>query len=542
MNRPVVSSGAFALSVLALSSAARADGFLWLGAERAGEGNIYRYNINTGVVDLTVRPSLPPGAAHWNNMATDGVQLYLGNPYTDYLGFMDPYSGAATGSSVYAPSLAGLKEDGAFRTSTRTLWRVTFSGQLYETTTAGVLVRSFTIASGLVGLEWVGETLYATNYEAGNVGQVTLNETTKTATFTIIPWAPGGGSPGDNTVGLAYDQQAGDLYMATFSSTRLFKVTFAGGQARATLVTTLKDVGYPEGAIPDGMGWVAPEPRVRESVSHESGTLNAIAVGRPLAVASFELILDASGSMWGTVGGRAKIEIAKETMRQVIEELPDDVHVALRVYGHRVAPGRAGACQDSELVFPLAKIDKGRLVERINGLRARGTTPIAYSLSHVATDLGGIPGEKMVILVTDGKEECGGSPSRAVSALIEQGFKVQVNIVGFALGEEARSEMRRVAERTSGRFFDAGNEDALRDAIEQALAVPYDVLDPAGVKVAAGLVGKGAVTVPEGTYTVVVKLTGGPITIREVRIVANKPTTIELEQQGQEIKARVLAR
>ena len=272
------------------------------------------------------------------------------------------------------------------------------------------------------------------------------------------------------------------------------------------------------------------------------GTLNAVAVGRPLAIASFELILDASGSMWGTVGGRPKIEIAKETMRQVIEKLPDDVHAALRVYGHRVASGKPGACQDSELVFPPAKIDKRRFIERINGLKALGTTPIAYSLSQVATDIGGTPGEKMVILVTDGKEECGGSPSRAVSGLIEKGLKVQVNIVGFALGEEAaKNEMRRVAELAGGRFFDAGNAGALRDSIEQALAVPYDVFNSAGRKVAGGLVGKGAVSVPEGTYMVVVNVTGKPITIREVRIGSNKPTTIEVEQQGQQVNARVLA-
>lgn len=282
--------------------------------------------------------------------------------------------------------------------------------------------------------------------------------------------------------------------------------------------------------------------RVRQVVSRDPGTLNAIAVGRPLAVASFELILDASGSMWGSVRGRPKIDIAKETMRQVIEKLPDDVHAALRVYGHRVAPGSAGACQDSELVFPLAQIDKRRFIERIRTLKALGTTPIAYSLSQVAADIGGIPGEKMVILVTDGKEECGGSPMLAVSGLIEKGLKVQLNIVGFALEEEAaKSEMRRVAELTGGRFFDAGDAAALRDSIEQALAVPYDVLNSAGRKVAGGLVGKGAVPVPEGTYTVVVNVTGKPMTIGEVRIVSNKTTTIEMEQHEQQINARVLA-
>ncbi len=282
--------------------------------------------------------------------------------------------------------------------------------------------------------------------------------------------------------------------------------------------------------------------RVRQVVSGKPGTLSAVAIGRPLAVANFELILDSSGSMWGVVGGRPKIEIAKATMRQVIENLPDDVQAALRVYGHRVAPGRPGACQDSELVFPPAKIDKKRFIERINSLKALGTTPIAYSLGQVATDIGSVPGEKMVILVTDGKEECGGSPSHAVSGLLEKGLKVQVNIVGFALEEDAaKHEMRRAAELAGGRFFDAGDAGALRDAIEQTLAVPYDVLNVAGRKVAGGRVGRGVIQVPEGMYTVVVNVTGKPITVRNVSVVSNKPTTLELEQQGQRINTRVVA-
>ena len=282
--------------------------------------------------------------------------------------------------------------------------------------------------------------------------------------------------------------------------------------------------------------------RARAAAHRNPGTLSAVAVGRPLAVASFELILDASGSMWGAVGGRPKIAIAKETMRQVIENLPDNVHAALRVYGHRIAPGRSGACQDSELVFPLSQIDKRRFIARIQELKALGTTPIAYSLSQVADDIGGSPGEKMVVLVSDGKEECGGSPSRAVAGLIAKGLKVQVNIVGLALEDEAaKGEMRRVAELTGGRYFDAGDASALRESIEQTFAVPYDVLNSAGRKVADGRVGRGGVQVPEGTYTVVVNANGKRVTIGDVRIVASRATTVELVQQGQEISTRVLA-
>ena len=282
--------------------------------------------------------------------------------------------------------------------------------------------------------------------------------------------------------------------------------------------------------------------RVQPAVSGTPGRLSVVTTGTRLGVLQLELILDASGSMWGKVGARTKIDIAKEVMTQVIENLPDDIEVALRVYGHRISPGKAGACEDSELLFPFAKIDKPRLLQRVRMIRALGTTPIAYSLGQVARDFGGASGEKMVILITDGKEECGGSPPAAVSDLLAKGLKVQVNIVGLALADEATKwEVQRVAELSGGRFFDAPDATALRGAIEQALAAPYDVLEAEGKRiVGGGRVGQGAITLREGTYTVVVHVPGDPIKITNVRVVQNKSTTVELEKQGEKIGIRIV--
>ena len=86
---------------------------------------------------------------------------------------------------------------------------------------------------------------------------------------------------------------------------------------------------------------------------------------------------------------------------------------------------------------------------------------------QVPADFGHTPGEKMVILVTDGKEECGGSPSAVVADLLAKGFQLRLNIVGFALADEAtKQEMAKVAQLTGGQFFDArdGKACALRSS------------------------------------------------------------------------------
>jgi hypothetical protein len=107
MNRRLFSIAALTLSTLALPQPAHAGGYLWLGSEYQGAGTIYRYDIADGVVDLSVSPALPGGATHWNNMATDGATLYLGNPTTQYLGFADPYTGVVGSSTTYSVALAG---------------------------------------------------------------------------------------------------------------------------------------------------------------------------------------------------------------------------------------------------------------------------------------------------------------------------------------------------------------------------------------------------------------------------------------------------
>lgn len=281
------------------------------------------------------------------------------------------------------------------------------------------------------------------------------------------------------------------------------------------------------------------------TLSAGPGSLSVVATGERIAAVSapsqIELILDASGSMKLKVEGRPKIDIAKEVMAQIIKGLPDEGQVALRIYGHRIREGRPGDCQDSQLIFPFGKIDKPRMLVRVREIKALGTTPIAFTLRQVMRDFGNAPGEKMVILVTDGKEECGGSPSAVVSEMVARGFKIRLNIVGFALADRTtKEEMERVATLAGGKFYDANDANALREAIVEALAVPYDVLDAAGTRVSGGLTGREPIRVPEGVYTIILHAAGKPIEIRDVRVSADRFTKIVLKKEGQEIGVQVL--
>jgi len=71
---------------------------------------------------------------------------------------------------------------------------------------------------------------------------------------------------------------------------------------------------------------------------------------------NIELILDASGSMAGAVGGQSKLSIAQQSLTEFIGRLPGKgANVALRVYGHKGSnkkSDREVSCQGTELIYP----------------------------------------------------------------------------------------------------------------------------------------------------------------------------------------------
>src|SRR5215207_10556797 len=90
------------------------------------------------------------------------------------------------------------------------------------------------------------------------------------------------------------------------------------------------------------------------------------------------LVVDASKSMKADDGsGRPKMAAAKSALNTLVDELPDDAKVGLRIYGSEVSgTGRQAGCADTKLVSPVLALDRSSLKERIEALQPRGFTPI----------------------------------------------------------------------------------------------------------------------------------------------------------------------
>jgi hypothetical protein len=218
---------------------------------------------------------------------------------------------------------------------------------------------------------------------------------------------------------------------------------------------------------------------------------------------AIEIILDASGSMLQKLGGERRIDIAKKTLTKLTSStIPAGTPFAFRVFGREV-----DSCQ-TDLDVPVAPLNPAAVGARIAALVARNgaKTPIGASLDKAADDLKTVTGEKLIVLVTDGEETCGGDPAAAIERLRKAGIGTRVSIVGFALDDEKlATTFRRWSDAGGGAFFDAKDAAGLDKSLTEALRPGFEVVNAQGQVLASGQAGGEAVPVPAGNHTVRIK-------------------------------------
>jgi Ca-activated chloride channel homolog len=186
-------------------------------------------------------------------------------------------------------------------------------------------------------------------------------------------------------------------------------------------------------------------------------------------VTNLLFLFDGSGSMNAKWQSAPKIDVAKRLMNELLDSLRyvSNVQLALRVYGHQ-KPFPPQDCDDTRLEVPFGKGNISTIQRVIKELNPKGTTPIAKSLELCANDFPQAHGRNIIILITDGIEECGGDPCAATVALQKKGIFLKPFVIGLGLDDALKKSFDCV-----GRYFDATNEvmfkQALNVVISQAL-------------------------------------------------------------------------
>lgn len=244
---------------------------------------------------------------------------------------------------------------------------------------------------------------------------------------------------------------------------------------------------------------------------------------------NLEIILDVSGSMNTKLGDTTRWKTALGMLQDVVTALPDDMNVGLRVYGHRQSSKSPLTCKDTELVVPIAKLDRDRIVKAATRLKPRGETPLIYSVQQTVGDLRAAGGGS-VILITDGEESCKGDARVAAAELKASGLNVTLNIVGFTLtGEAAVTELTTLAGSTGGRYYSAQDGEQLSRAVKLAALnrLPYDILDTSGRIIVSGQTSELSRELPPGKYRIRIDALG-QVLEEPLAIVADQTTTLSL--------------
>jgi Mg-chelatase subunit ChlD len=261
--------------------------------------------------------------------------------------------------------------------------------------------------------------------------------------------------------------------------------------------------------------------------------VTAVSNGRPalsISDRAVEIVFDASNSMWAQMHGRAKIEIAKETLQDALDWLPRDLTLGLRVYGHR-HKRELRVCTDSELLVPFGSGSRQQIRAAIPTFRPRGQTPLAYSLNQVAGDFGNLRGERAVVLVTDGIESCGGDPVEAARTL-RRGEQIPVHVIGFWLGSKGDADpasLQAIADASGGRFLTARSAQELRDALAVTVGTAFRVFRGESLVADGALGDDRAILLPEGDYRV--RLDSAPPRQVPVTLSREEGSTLVLERK-----------
>jgi len=169
------------------------------------------------------------------------------------------------------------------------------------------------------------------------------------------------------------------------------------------------------------------------SVSHAQVT-NSFA-GRKTRVL---FLLDGSGSMVATMGNTNRWAASITVMSKIIDTLRgvENLEVGLRVFGHN-KPITEKDCQDTKLEVPFAPNNHKAFVTRLRQIKPLGYTSITQSLLAAAKDF---PVDKtarnIIVIITDGIEECNGDPCAVSQELQKKGIVLKPFIIGIGSDDE----------------------------------------------------------------------------------------------------------
>jgi Ca-activated chloride channel family protein len=187
------------------------------------------------------------------------------------------------------------------------------------------------------------------------------------------------------------------------------------------------------------------------------------------------------------MGADTRWKLASTLLYQIADSLEKQkasVQIAVRIFGHQ-SPNSAKNCKDSKLEIPFDKSSASLIQQKLNKIKPKGYTPIAYSIEQAA--INDFPADKKntlnaIVLITDGIETCGGDPCAATKALEAKHIALKPFIIGLGIEDSLIKKFNCV-----GTYYDVRNPAGFKTALQsivgqisQSTTLQINLLDQKG--------------------------------------------------------------
>ncbi|MEP3638164.1 MAG: VWA domain-containing protein [Paracoccaceae bacterium] len=192
------------------------------------------------------------------------------------------------------------------------------------------------------------------------------------------------------------------------------------------------------------------------------------------------IVFDGSGSMAEMGFNDIQEPRIFEARRAIALAVPDIAQLrrlGLIVYG----PDGPDECSGLNLRFPPKANAARSIIDAVDALEPAGSTPLTSAIQQAAETLDYKSRPATIVLVTDGKETCGGQPCALATELRTEGADTTVHIIGFKVRSDFFSWNRQdadqapesvskcLADDTGGTYTNAETLDQLTAALRNTL-------------------------------------------------------------------------
>ena len=196
------------------------------------------------------------------------------------------------------------------------------------------------------------------------------------------------------------------------------------------------------------------------------GPMPALADDRNTCREDAIIVFDSSGSMsQPTESGATRMDLARMAAHQVIPLAAQSRNLGLVVYG----PGDKDRCQKLSLEVSPHSAAAQEILDAIDKTKAEGETPLSSAVEAAAEALDYTRKPAVIVLLTDGEENCGRYPCQIAHELKSKAHKLTVHVIAFRLHPRSFRALSCLSRENGGLLLPANTMEQLTEALSQTL-------------------------------------------------------------------------